>query len=744
MVIPVTQQLPKSLLDLIEHVELTKSGWWDVALGNVLLAATWVHGKPVHREEVNELVLSAFNLEIPPDRIRISIERLINQGKLRVHETDQVTPAADVATQMDTRLKDAQSNENIVRAAFVENIANCCAPHSPEEAWALFMERYFLPIIDLLGVRTLHLLSGDGTDDASVAALTDDFLEQFDTSNRANIRTAIGRFLSPDDVDVRRYVTEHLDAMFLVRASGLSNDAIAGINKLGQRQPTFRLFLDTNFLFSILDLHEDPSNESAQILGKMIQQVGKHLTIRMNVTQPTMEEIKRTLRAFQASLSGIRMTTSMADAVLEVGVSGIAMRFARANRETGPISAQDYFRPFLNDLIPILRSKGVEVYNERLDQYRQRQDVVDDLHQMVNLDGESENERQRKYNAALHDSILWHVVQDRRPAVFESPLEAVHWVVTNDYGLLSFDRRRQRILRSAAGVCIHPAELVQMLRLWEPRSTDMEQALLSGLRLPFMFYGFDSGKEDASMRILKALSRFEHIRYLDPEVIRDIVLSDAVRQKTSAARTEEEENQIIREALLDEHKDIIDERDAALRRATVAEQALAREREVTLSNIDAQQSKEEEATERIAELESELQTARSETKFVNSRVMNLELLLNERQYAERVRSAKIRFTLFRSVGIVLLTVLTISLGIGWLAVGGGNIWLTLLSLLGGWILGVFFVVTTRVRNPDILEWRPAKWLIEQRHEAIWWIRALIAGVVGSAIAQVAMSGQFFT
>ena len=171
---------------------------------------------------------------------------------------------------------------------------------------------------------------------------------------------------------------------------------------------------------------------------------------------------------------------------------------------------------------------------------------------MTIVEGEYELQRQRRYNAALHDSILWHFVHDKRRAVFESPLEAVFWVVTNDYRLINFDRRRRRAMKSAAGVCIHPAELVQILRLWEPRSTDMEQALMSVLRQPFMFYEFDPSKEAASMRILKALSRFDHIDELKPEAIRD--------------------------ALLVERKEVAEQRDAAIRRANQAEEALTEKR----------------------------------------------------------------------------------------------------------------------------------------------------------------------
>ena len=159
------------------------------------------------------------------------------------------------------------------------------------------------------------------------------------------------------------------------------------------------MFLDTNVLFSLLDLHENPSNESTQMLGQTIRQVGNHLSIRLNVIFPTMDEIKRTLRASQANLAGMRMSAALADVALEIGISGIAMRFARANAESErPISANDYFQPYLRDLTPILRSKGIEVFNAGTDEYNQRQDVVNDVVEMVDIEGLPESEQQRRYN----------------------------------------------------------------------------------------------------------------------------------------------------------------------------------------------------------------------------------------------------------------------------------------------------------------------------------------------------------
>ena len=733
-----TSQMPKALLQLIEHVELNKSGWWNSALDNVLLAATWMSGKPVPREKIRDLVASAFSLEIPTDRAADGIERLMRLKQLIESEDGQIATTSSVADQMEQRLRAAQSNEEAVRAAFFRKVADCCDPYSPEESWDLFIERYFLPLIDMLGAKTLQFLGENNIGDEHVGMLTDRFVRRFGASHQTDLRSAIGSFLDPDDLNVRRYVSEHLDASFLVKASGLTNDAISGISKFGQKPSTFRLFLDTNFLFSLLDLHDNPSNESTQMLGQMIRKIGNHLNIRLNVIFPTMDEIKRTLRAAEISLAELRMSAPLAEAALGTKISGIAMRFARANLASErPISAKDYFQPYLRDLTPILRSNGIEVFNAKTVEYNNRQDVVNDVLEMVDTEGLTESEQQRRYNAALHDSILWHFVRDKRPQVFESPLEAVFWVVTNDYRLINFDQKRRRAENSAAGVCIHPAELVQMLRLWEPRSTDMDQALMSGLRLPFMFYEYDSGGEAASIRILKALSRFDHIASLESETIRDIVLSDAVRSKITAASSDEEENEVIRDALLAERQEIANQRDAAVHRAKEAEEALASAKELTLRPAFVAEEIREQTETQASALQAKLDLAQADTSSRDEQIENLQALLDEKNSQDRIRSAIWRAIFVRGVGFGLLTAATAAgIGYGWISSTETAPLIVLLTMLSTWLVIWFLAVTARVRDADVRRWALMRALIDLRHKAKWGISAIVFGLIANAIWQI--------
>ena len=186
-----TQKLPIPLLDLIEHVELNQSGWWDAALGNVLLAAIWMQGRPVCHMEIHPLLESTFILDLPQDRIAEQISRLILKGELRDQGNGYVVPSSSVEERFNARLTAASENEDKVRATFIDKIGNHCTPHTPQEAWNIFTEHYLLPCIEAMGARSLELMGGSNAQDSDLTTITNQFVHRFDPSNWKNLRTAI-------------------------------------------------------------------------------------------------------------------------------------------------------------------------------------------------------------------------------------------------------------------------------------------------------------------------------------------------------------------------------------------------------------------------------------------------------------------------------------------------------------------------------------------------------------------------
>src|SRR5262249_5300685 len=146
--------------------------------------------------------------------------------------------------------------------------------------------------------------------------------------------------------------------------------------------------------------------------------------------------------------------------------------------------------------------------------------------------------------------VLWYFIRDKRPPHVESPLEATYWVVTVDYHFLGFDAFRRRNSTRQVPICVHPTALIQMLQFWLPRTTEFEQAVLGSLRWPFLFQDFDPQAERVIIRILEALARFENVGDLPREVVANILLDDALRNKLSVERDVEKRVEFVKEALI--------------------------------------------------------------------------------------------------------------------------------------------------------------------------------------------------
>ena len=94
-----------------------------------------------------------------------------------------------------------------------------------------------------------------------------------------------------------------------------------------------RILLDTNFLFSILSLHDNPSNEVAQDLIRLTTQAKPNIRVELYVLPITVEETRRVLREVMARLSGMVLTKNIAAAAVKLSSSGLFNQYMQAAGE---------------------------------------------------------------------------------------------------------------------------------------------------------------------------------------------------------------------------------------------------------------------------------------------------------------------------------------------------------------------------------------------------------------------------
>jgi hypothetical protein len=547
--------LPKEIVSLVHHIELNKAGWWPKAIQKFILSAIWLEGKELSIQEILNTLKKLISKVIDSDSVALQVDLLSKSGIL-IPIGDKFKISERNIGEFNDQLKKMENTEGKVKERFISILKSCCAELEPEETWKQF-DSFLLSVIKEMGAKVYEALT-----ETAYSQLTknrfSNFLSTFSPEIQIKLNAAIIAFLDPKEINVRSYILGFLSTYFFVEASGLNQGDLDAIDKIAGSKIDINVFLDTNFLFSILALHENPSNEAALSLSQLIESLNKRANAKLYVLPPTVDETKRVLIAVMQNARNLRITPNVAQAVLDANlhISGLIKKYIEESHKTRrPLSVRDYFQPYIDNLIVILKTKKVELFNQNLDSYATKQAVVDDLLAQLEYEKKKWGIKAKDYEKLEHDMILWHFTRDKRGAHIDDPWNAKYWIATVDFRFLGFDAFKNRASGNIP-ICIHPITLIQLLQFWIPRTTQLEETMISILRLPFLNQEFNPEAEKTTIRILEILNRFENVGELAPETITKILLNDLLRQKMHATGGIEEQIALVREALIEENNEL--------------------------------------------------------------------------------------------------------------------------------------------------------------------------------------------
>ena len=566
-------RLSPQIVALIHQSELNRAGWIDAHKQHAISALFWLEDRPLsasdiahHQEEVG---LTGMQLpEIDHHLANLADDDVLIRLNNQTYRLSQ-----SAYDQISVDVENAEGLEDAVVSHFCELVETRFRPHLTMDApklWQIFHQTFLTPLIESFGARTYEVLTGNIIEiDQTPFALN--FLDGFSEEQRPYVRQLFEAFLEPSSRPFRSYTLRLLNSHLFSIANRYTRENLEALYS-DRKRPIIRCLLDTNFLYSVLDLHENPSNEAAKALLETIGNAQKYIDVRLYVFPPTIDELRRSLINHEDMLSGIRVTGNISDAVTERTVGGVGLKYIKECRRSGySLTARDYFEPYHSNLTQILREKGIHLFNEITEHYATDQRVIDDaLDQQNFLNRRHKKNRIRghpkHYDQIWHDMLLWYFILDKRPAHFESILDVDTIGITVDYSLIGFDLYKRRDGTPRIPVLIHPATLIQVFQFFVPFNERFESAIIDTLRMPFLLRDFDSNSEKITIRILNRLSRFENIEDLSPNTIRCILESDILQNKLQKMQNEEEEVNAIREALIEENARARDDLSDALER----------------------------------------------------------------------------------------------------------------------------------------------------------------------------------
>jgi hypothetical protein len=739
--------LPKEAVALVQHIELNRAGWWKKSIHRLVLAAVWLSDQPPNAEAIQVAMKATFRLPLSTQHLASALASLESQMLLIRLPNDTYRIPEEKRVSFENEIAEAEKVEREARASFCKLVADIGEDLEPDKVWTAFEHEFLGPLVKQVGVNAYRLIAGETM--AVDKALVDHFLKPFPPDVHAKLRMLVTTFIDPKKPEVCAYISRILHARFCVEASGLPEHVLGKLNASIGKHIHFLMFVDTNFLFSLLELHENPSNAAAQELRELVTQLKGSLRIDLVITPDTIEEAKTSIGYTKGQLSGLPSGNNFAQAALQARFSGMAVKFLTERiRRNGKLTADEWFDPYLSDFVPIARSKGVELFNEKLDGYSTRQDVVDDILDVRKFEERLPENRRKSYQKVAHDMVLWHFVSDKRTAYVESPIDAKYWILTVDFRLIGFDEHKRNHSMSKVPLCIHPTSLIQLLQFWVPRTKEFEEAMLGSLRLPFLFQDFDAEGEKTSLTILKRIGRFEGSEGLSQDTITHVMLNDGLRSRLQSEHSEEGEIALVRDALVEEMRL---RAEAEAEKAKVLEEAVI-QRDTELATLAAQRfaleqdhayaKQQKEDVENLAKLALASQGA--ELDVLKSKVLAMEVAEKERAEADALRKTDVEKGKALRVYLALLVAVSLaSVLSGW---GLASIDLLLVPLVGigatrGLISVVVFVFCHLAIELSVGRSAPmsALWPFKQVSRFRRWLWSLVIlgfvlGVIGNLVA----------
>lgn len=705
--------LPNQVVALIHQTELHRSGWWDEAIDRFILAVLWMSSEPLSAQTVTDTISSEVGVQLDATTVQEALDGLVQQrwASLR-HERFYLT--ATKRQELDVEVQGMEERALAAAARLASLVDQDWPQLRTIVTWDSFNENLLLPLVSELGADVYRIITNSAHASALDEALND-FLNRYPAEYRSGLRTLTISFLDPHDSVTRNYVLQQLAASFTVRAAGLDTITLKSLSEAAHHRTTFTLFLDTNFVFSLLGLHDNPANEAAESVAMLAQAISPHVDVKFRVLPPTLAEAKQALIRAEERCSKLVLTRNVARGISNVTFRGAVQGFVeQARRPDGIRDPKRYFEPYIDSLPTILRDNGVDIFvDESLDRLATSQPIIDDI-----LQQEAFEKRRahggKSYEQVKHDVVLWHFTRRRRVPGHDSALTVQYWVVTVDFRFLGFDGYKLKHQREPP-VCIHPAALLQLLRFWVPRSETVDQALLSALRLPLLFKPFDRSTEQAVLQILETLSRFESLDRLSPEAIQEIVQSGQLQDRISNTQGVAEQTELVREELVAMEASLRRRAETAESEAVAKDEA-AKELQARVEQLDAQ------VGELGVVLEKRGRTADTVKRRADAASSELA--------SERSLAARGYERMVVAIGILALGLIYLGL---WAEIG--QPWWV--SLLSGSVLSLSVVMELALRSRHGNEhsrWFYKLGLIRERVAAAIWL--VVVGVLGNVVYSV--------
>jgi len=465
-------------------------------------------------EHISNQMQRVFGLSVPQHQIDSIFLGMVREGSIDFVDNAYYMLPDRIRADLQARVKEATALETRVREEWLVEIADAYLALDGEQVW-LALRDYLASAFGRHGLLTIALLDPTidvgAEQDTSLSALLGAVVDRcFPTEQQVSARTAISDFLNSvvDRQDRARYIAQLADGAFNYFSLTVAPDVS---KQLREHLSPLTIFLDTNFLLGILDLH---AHSLVEISRQLLRDINKHkLPFKLRFHPVTAEEMRGTLDFYGRRLRSHEWSPALSKVVLEriTTISGIERKYHQMNAKS-KTSVDAFLKPYERHTDVLLKEKNIDIYRSHLDE----EDVSRLSYNYREFAARKRNGKEPKEDATIrHDMILLDTVRQLRSNATSS-LQAGALLLTCDSMLCRFDWSNSRSTNRP--ICtIMPDLLWQMLRpfLLDGQPEDRvayDRAFAATFAIPeFRVMESSAAREKAKERLITLLAQYRGV-----------------------------------------------------------------------------------------------------------------------------------------------------------------------------------------------------------------------------------------
>lgn len=492
---------------------LEDEGKINVALAKLVLTILTIETTlaPSSLDEINIAIERIFKFTIPNRLLQEAVDQLLTEKSVRwVRGVLIIDP--EKRSEVEAIIKSARELQEKVRSEWFFNIADTCEEYQQEWENGLWncLQTFTGKALRRYGVNARVLLDSRAPITTTEATQSLELLfreayeECVDSVQYDFVAKYISLFFRELNDLRKRYLSELLNGAFTFFAL-VSDETVSSYMRVILTPVS--VFVDTNFIFGVVELHNYPFNEISKEILSLVEK--NDLPLRFLVLDRTLKEYKETLEYYGGIIKRQSWQPAMSRAALTNGhMSSIERKYHELNAES-PLDPEIFLTKYRRPEI-LLKDHGFEFYTldqkatPEHDELKKRLIEQYKLHITTRFP----DRQSKRYESLEHDVTLLLTAQGHR-AQGSRILDAGAMCLTIDSTLYSFDWY-ENIQGNPLGVTIFPNQLLYLLRPFVSQISDFEGHFVKTFALP-EFQVIETDYSEVKHRVLDYLNSFSNM-----------------------------------------------------------------------------------------------------------------------------------------------------------------------------------------------------------------------------------------